>query len=130
MLDLGPRIARATPGTVQAIRDDLAALKSDLSALGGVSRITTPFSKIDRALGADTPDAFAAYQEYQGMRQAFLAERAWREAGEATLRADLETFLAEVQQGVAIRTLDAIPSDYRRSLAWCLSGHRDISLRF
>ena len=130
VLALGDRIARTTPETAEAVRAELATLKSALSQIGGVSKITTPFSKIDRALKQDRPDAFTAYGLYQAMRDTYRSEVQWRAAGNAALRNDLETYLAEVHQGVAIRTLDAIPTQYRRDLAWCLSGHRDISLRF
>ena len=119
-----------TAEEAEALRQDLAALKSALSTIGGVSSVTTPFSKIDRALKGSPPDLDTARTLYGDMAQAHAQEVAWRQAGTTDLAEPLQAFLEEVQAGVAIRTLDAIPTQYRRDLAWCLSGHRDISLRF
>lgn len=130
ILGLGDIIRGTTPETYEAVSDQLSAVKSQLSSIGGVSKVTSPFSKIDRELKKDTPDVEAALVLYDEMVALYQAEVAWRLDGNAALRGDLEAYLAEVQQGVAVRTLDAIPTQYRRSLAWCLSAHRDISLRF
>ena len=130
VLAIGDRIASVRGDEAPRLREDLSALKSRFSQIGGVSKITTRFSKIDRALKQNPPDAAAASLAYQAMREAYFAETQWRLAGQETLAPPLTAFLDEVHQGVAIRTLDAIPTAYRRSLAWCLSGHRDISLRF
>ena len=130
ILGLGDRIRAATAADAEAVRETLSAVKSDLSAIGGLSKVTSPFSKIDRELKKAPPDVEAALALYEEMVVIYKAEVAWRLAGNEALRSDLEAYLAEVQQGVAVRTLDAIPTQYRRDLAWCLSAHRDISLRF
>ena len=95
-----------------------------------MSKVTSPFSKIDRELKKDAPDMALVAELYAEVQSAFAAELAWRQAANADCARAAKAFLDEVQQGVAIRTLPMIPTQYRRPLAWCQAQHQDISLRF
>ena len=113
----------------EALRLELASLRGDISAIGGVSKITSPLSKIDRELKEDAPDTAEIAALFAEMQAAYTAELAWREGANAGLRAPLQAFLDEVQQGVAV-PFPPFLSNIGGRLAWCQAAHRDISLRF
>lgn len=123
-------LERLLTSSSSAIIGELSSIEKDLRSIGGVSNVTVLFSRFYDSLDLGIVDHSLVYERYQSIVEALSAEIEWRQLGQIEIVPALKNFLDEVRKGVALRTLDNIPARYRGRLAWCLSSHEDISLRF
>ena len=125
-------------GLEQAIREDAAeatmelikARESALSDIEGVSHIKSALSKARRALKGDAPDREKSLDQLAQANDLYRQEVAWRSQAADRLQAPLNAYNNAIQDSIGLRMQARLPTDKAKSVAACLSHHRDISLHF
>jgi len=98
--------------------------------VAGTRDITSPLSKIRRVLKRKTVKMDKALKLFDKALGAYDTQKVWRATAETRLRTGLETYLAAIKPTLGVRSQPKLSREQALSLAWCSSGHEDISLNF
>ena len=104
--------------------------ESALSELEGVSHIKSAVSKSRRALKGDSPDLDKSLAQLADAHDLYREELAWRQNAAATLLEPLEAYHETIKDNIGLRMQSRLPVDIAKSVAACLSHHKDVSLHF
>ncbi len=110
--------------------DLIKARESQLSELQGVSHIKSTLSKARRALKGDSPDQQKALQLFADAQAQYQQELSWRREAGARLAEPLNAYNEKIRDNIGLRLQTRLPKDIAKSVATCLSHHKDISLQF
>ncbi|MFQ5437401.1 MAG: TRAP transporter large permease subunit [Paracoccaceae bacterium] len=108
----------------------IKALEKKLSRVAGSKEIKSPLSKVRRALKKKKPAVDKALKELTRSLDAFAAQKVWRVEADTRLRAGLTAFLDAINPTLGARSQSKLSREQALFLAWCGSGHTDISLQF
>ncbi|MDE0310324.1 MAG: TRAP transporter large permease subunit [Acidiferrobacterales bacterium] len=108
----------------------IKARESELSELEGVSHIKSALSKARRALKGDNPDRDKALAQVAIAKELYLEELNWRQQASSELMEPLSAYRDEISESIGVRMQRRLPLALAKSVATCLSHHRDISLHF
>ncbi len=138
LVDTGPLLAasagqygsledRARRG--EDVADDLRALERDLGAAAGTGEIRSQLTAARRHISRGRPpeDAAPMIVEAASLHQ---IELAWRSRASETLSETLADYEREIRGTLGLRKQRRLPRPLAKSVAACLSSHRDISLSF
>lgn len=111
------------------VADDLRALERDLRSVAGTSEIRSQLTAARRHISRGRPpeDAAPMIGEAASLHE---TELAWRSRVSETLSETLATYEREIRDTLGLRKQPRLPRPLAKSVAACLSGHRDISLSF
>ena len=116
--------------TAESAMELIKARESELSELEGVSHIKSALSKSRRALKGDNPDLAKALDQVAIAEELYQEELNWRLQARAELLEPLSAYIDEIRGNIGVRMQTRLPLDLAKSVATCLSHHRDISLHF
>ena len=125
-------------GVDRIIRDEAADTAMDLikqresalSELEGGSAIKSSLSKARRALRGDSPDREKSLERLANAQELYRQELDWRRKAASSLMAPLNAYNQAVRESIGLRMQPRLPHDRAKSVATCLSYHKDISLHF
>ncbi len=124
---LEPIISEEAP---EAAMELIKARESALSDVEGVSHIKSALSKARRALKGDSPDREKSLSQLALANDLYQQELRWRTEAAATLLAPLNAYNNAIRDSIGLRLQIRLPKDKAKSVAACLSHHRDISVHF
>ncbi len=110
--------------------EQIKARESLLSEVDGTSHIKSALSRSRRALKGDRPNQEKALTELQMAQDLYQQELLWRQSTVATLQTPLNAYHQSIRTNIGLRLQPQLPRDLAKSVASCLSHHRDISLHF
>ena len=108
----------------------IKAVSDEIGALPSTGDITSPLSRVRRALREDDPDRGAAREEFQEAIAAYDREVAWRSKASTEMLPTLSGLEEQIRGTMGIRQLDRLPREQALYVAGCISDHRDLSLDF
>ena len=106
------------------------AVSSRLSRIAGAKDVTKTLSKLRKIVRKKKPDREEALTVYEKALAAYEAQKEWRSAAEAQLRPGLTAYLDAIRPNLGVRMQPKLTREQALDMAWCNSGHRDISLNF
>lgn len=110
--------------------DLIKARESQLSEVKGVSHIKSTLSKTRRALKGDNPDQEKALALFADADTQYQQELRWRREAVASLAEPLNAYDETIRDNIGLRLQPRLPHEIAKSVAACLSHHKDISLQF
>ncbi len=116
--------------TPQLAMDMIKERENALSELEGVSHIKSALSKSRRALKGDSPDLEKSLAQLADAKDLYRQEVSWRKQAAATLLEPLNAYNDAIKDSIGLRLQSKLPVDVAKSVATCLSHHKDISLHF
>ncbi len=108
----------------------IKAVTKQLSRIAGAKDVSKPLSKVRKIMRKKKPKRDKALVEFEKALAAYQAQKAWRETAESQLRPALETYLDAIRGNLGARQQPRLSREQALYMAWCSSGHRDISLNF
>ena len=116
--------------TAETAMDLIKEREGAMSELEGASAIRSALSKARRALRGDSPDREKSLAQLANARELYRGELDWRRKAASTLLQPLNAYNNAIRESIGLRMQDRLPLDTAKSVATCLSHHRDISLHF
>ncbi|EPJ48550.1 MAG: C4 dicarboxylatetransporter permease [Osedax symbiont Rs1] len=103
-------------------------VERQLGSINATSAIKSKLSKARRALKKVKVDK--AIAEFEAAVALFKAELIWRRAGESKLLPQIIAYDEAIKMTIGVRLQERLSLAQAKSIAGCLSSHRDISLNF
>lgn len=114
----------------EAAMESIKARESALSEVEGVSHVKSALSKARRALKGDGADREKARAQLDEAKALYREELAWRSTAVERLLAPLNAYNNAIRDSIGLRQQTRLPVDKAKSVAACLSHHKDISVHF
>jgi len=106
------------------------ALSKLFTKVAGARDIASALSKARRVLRKKKPKLSRALKQYDKALAAYQGQVSWRAEAVVKLRPALMTYLAAIKPTLGIRSQPRLTREQALYLAYCSSGHRDVSLNF
>jgi len=106
------------------------ALGIKFSPVTGARDVKSALSKMRRELKRKKPNLKKAMAQYEKAVAVYEAQKGWRATADAGLRGGLTAYLAAIKPTLGIRSQTKMTREQALYIAWCSSGHRDVSLNF
>ncbi len=110
--------------------DKIKSLTRKFRKVAGANKIASLLSKVRRVLKKKKVKMDKALKLYDKAKAEYDAQKIWRARAQTDLRAGLVTYLAAIKPTLGIRSQPKLSREQALYLAWCSSGHEDISLNF
>jgi hypothetical protein len=106
----------------------IKAVESQLGSISGSSAIRSKLSKARRALKKVKIDK--SIQEFEAAIVLLKEDVAWRQRAATELLPALKTYDESIRMTIGMRLQERLTIEQAKSIASCLSIHRDVSLNF
>lgn len=111
------------------VADDLRALERKLQSIAGAHEIRSKLTAARRHISRGRPPEDAAPMIREAADH-HLNELAWRSRAESELAGSITEYELAIRDTLGLRKQSRLPRGLAKSVAACLSSHRDISLSF
>ena len=127
VLSLKSQIANGKPTEVMLV---IKALGIEISSLKNAHTVKSKLSKVRRALRGNAPNIEKSLTELDKAIVILDKEINWRLRAEKEFYPSLKQYQQAISQTIGLRMQERLTEDQAKSIASCLSEHKDISLNF